>query len=655
MKRIIWHKYIFIFWLMACVGLSVKGQDTHSSLFNQDFKPITRSEFSYCFDLIQKNRQVYNAYNDSVFLIHDHTKWVNFFKRRSIKIHQIHDANAQISKAIDRSITQYGDSIPLDTYRFFFDTFRKKFVYSEISEPFGVYYASNLLERCGKNVPDSLKGTNLINLWRLFSFMQMRNLVQNAEYMAKAYQCGLNILSDKAKKYPYYDYAYPRALEYMCKSYWLARHLQTIDEYRANFRRLDDYLAQEHPDSVLTPALKARLIRVRNTKDEALVRNTYLLDSTSMDKQEADSIMREVIKRNLANPNLSSLSKVRTAYMQMAVGQITAKEAREQSLKRYKKVWKQIKDKRLDAKMLDAYLQPFYTFFYLNHKAEISEEKKRTTVTGMCNDILHAFMNRNDQQENTDFVRDMNGLFTYKFVARYLTPKQMLRFFNRLNVATQVTTYAHTVHVAAIADVLTKSILKYQPELFVGMLGLKDVEDVKRHQRSLSKYVHEAAYYHDVGKSCMVSVVNTEFRPLTKEEVKILKYHPTMAMQYFKLIPQLAKYRDTTLGHHKWYNGQGGYPEDFDNTKSPVRFIIDIVTLSDCLQAATEKVARNYRYGKKFDTVMEEFRKGAGIQYNPDLVKFIDCHPDVAKDLDKLIEDGWPEIYYRIYSKFFGR
>lgn len=108
-------------------------------------------------------------------------------------------------------------------------------------------------------------------------------------------------------------------------------------------------------------------------------------------------------------------------------------------------------------------------------------------------------------------------------------------------------------------------------------------------------------------------------------------------------------------GHHKWYNGKGGYPADFDNTKSPVRFLIDIVTLSDCLQAATERVGRNYRIGKTFEVVMPELRAGAGTKYNPDLVALIDAYPKLAKKLHHLVENGWIEIYYRIYSRFFQK
>lgn len=70
------------------------------------------------------------------------------------------------------------------------------------------------------------------------------------------------------------------------------------------------------------------------------------------------------------------------------------------------------------------------------------------------------------------------------------------------------------------------------------------------------------------------------------------------------------------------------------------------------MQAATERIGRNYKSGKNFDRVMEEFRRDAGTRYNPDLVNFIDAHQDVARDLAALINEGWVDIYFDIYSKF---
>lgn len=219
-------------------------------------------------------------------------------------------------------------------------------------------------------------------------------------------------------------------------------------------------------------------------------------------------------------------------------------------------------------------------------------------------------------------------------------------------MATQVTTYAHSVHVAVLAETLLDGIIRYQPRLLVGMLGNNTIKEVKRHHKQLKAFIHDAAMYHDLGKNSIISVVHNDYRPLTDLEFSIIKKHPSLGVEYLELAPSLAKYRDTTLGHHKWYNGKGGYPEDFDNTKSPVRTLIDIVMLSDCLQAATERVGRNYKGEKSFDVVMKEFRQDAGSRYNPDLVKLIDAHPDLAEKLTHLVEEGWLDIYYQVYRQF---
>ena len=624
-----------------------------SQVLAKDVRTHSLIEFEQYFDQMRANRIRYRAYNDSIFLIHNHAKWARFFLRRSVEIHRIYDSNSQLSQKINRRLLEERDTLSLNTYRFFLDTFRKKFVDTDMGDPFGVFSACRLLDRINKNIAMKDRGLNLINLWRIYSYMQMHNLVSDSTYVKRAYECGKFLLSEEAKLYPDYDYVLPRALRYMTKPVWVVNRVQTIAEYTANIKRLDEYLSEEHTDSILPPALRQDLEQVRETADESLVRNTYLVDASTMSEQEADSLMRAVVKKNLATPNLSALSHVRTLYMQMELGQISAKEARRQSLIHYNKVWRRIKDRKLDAKQLNDYLQPFYTFFAINHRAEVSVAEKRKTVWRMCQDMVHAFMNRKDQQQDTDFARDMNAIVSYRRVSMYLSHKQLLKFFTALNVATQVTSHAHALHVAMIARELSRDILKYQPELFTQLQAYPTVEAVKKQKRQIMKFAYEAGYYHDVGKSALVTVANTEYRPLIPEEFQILKLHPKMAQKIFDLVPELAKYRDTTLGHHKWYDGKGGYPEDFDNTKSPVRFFIDIVSLSDCLQAATEKIARNYRYAKNFEVVMQELREGAGTQYNPQLVEFIDQHPDVKARLNHLITDGWIKVYYKIYRKYF--
>lgn len=444
------------------------------------------------------------------------------------------------------------------------------------------------------------------------------------------------------------------ALENLTITNWLNYKMQTVEEYYAyvaEFRRL---LQLPLTFQLMSQKTYERLKQHAANADVRLVRNVYLADTTIMEKQHADSLMQEIIARNLAKPHLSELSFSRTLMMQVLMGQFTAKEAMKLARKRYCQEFRKIiKNERFDHIELQNVLLPYVNYFYLNDLADVPFRRKRAAVKQMYEDIITIYHHRLDQQTDNSYVKYLNFFATYPRAIKYLKEEERIRYLNELNVATQVTTYAHSVNVAMIARKLMEGILEYQPELLKGALGKIRHGKVLLDSKKCLDFIYEAAFYHDIGKNGIISTVNNDYRPLTDEEYAIIKTHPALGAELLKIAPSLyEKYHDTTLGHHKWYNGKGGYPENFDNTKSPKRILIDIITLSDCMQAATERIGRNYKEGKTFDMVMEEFRKGAGTKYNPDLVKFIDAHDDVARDLAVLINDAWVDIYFSIYSKF---
>ena len=63
-------------------------------------------DFKFCFDILAQNRLTYNHYNDSIFLIKEHDKWVNYFRRRAIKNHQIFAANQEVMRGIKEFLTK---------------------------------------------------------------------------------------------------------------------------------------------------------------------------------------------------------------------------------------------------------------------------------------------------------------------------------------------------------------------------------------------------------------------------------------------------------------------------------------------------------------------------------------------------------------------
>ena len=611
--------------------------------------------FEKCFRLLEENRRVYNQYNDSIFLFRDHVAWTNFFKRRALKNTQLFLANKEIISTVFDYFRQDREKIPTKAYRLLYDGLQFLYLEEKIDPFLGNDLCDILLDfyrsgRCPEQQNfagwvDRIKGEFLYHIY---------TLGKDSDALKQSYMYLKRAINEDRYYSPNPKESWLLALENLTITNWLNYKMQTVEEYYAyvaEFRRL---LQLPLTFQLMSQKTYERLKQQAANADERLVRNVYLADTTIMEKQHADSLMQKIIARNLAKPHLSELSFSRTLMMQVLIGQFTAKEAMKSARKRYRQEFrKRIDNERFDHIELQNVLLPYVNFFYLNDLADVPFRRKRAAVKQMYEDIITIYHHRLDQQTDNSYVKYLNFFATYPRAIKYLKEEERIRYLNELNVATQVTTYAHSVNVAMIARELMEGILEYQPELLKGALGKIRHGKVLLNSKKCLDFIYEAAFYHDIGKNGIISTVNNDYRPLTDEEYAIIKTHPALGAELLKIAPSLyEKYHDTTLGHHKWYNGKGGYPEDFDNTKSPKRILIDIITLSDCMQAATERIGRNYKEGKTFDMVMEEFRKGAGTKFNPDLVKFIDTHDDVARDLAVLINDAWVDIYFNIYSKF---
>ena len=612
-------------------------------------------DFEKCFRILEKNRHTYNRYNDSIFLIKDHVAWINFFKHRALKNAQLFAVNKKIISSMTDYFKQDKKLIPHEAYRNLCSGLQKLYADGKIDPFLGNQLCDILLEYYGSGrCPDSKNYAGLVDVFKGEFLYEIFTLGKDSLVLHQSYHYLKRSIREDRFRSPNYVESCLMALDNLTVTNWLYYKMQTVAEFRALVEEHKILLRLPHTYLIMREKDYQRQQEKVEHAEESLVRNVYLADTTILEKQHADSLMQIIVARNLADPHLSGLSYSRTLVMQMMLGQITAKEAMKMVRRKYnREVMKNIYDKRYDSEELQKVLMPFMNYFYLNDVADVPYRKKRAAVKKMCEAIVTIYHLRQDQQADNTYVKYLNILATYPRAIKYLTEKERIYYLNELNVATQVTTYAHSVHVAMIAQKLMEGILAYQPELVKDVLGERRNGKVFLDTKKCMDFIFEAAMYHDIGKNAIISVVNNDFRPLTDEEFAIIKKHPALGAELLKIAPSLyEKFRDTTLGHHKWYNGKGGYPKDFDNTKSPKRILIDIITLSDCMQAATERIGRNYKSGKNFDRVMEEFRRDAGTRYNPDLVNFIDAHQDVARDLAALINEGWVDIYFDIYSRF---
>ena len=219
----------------------------------------------------------------------------------------------------------------------------------------------------------------------------------------------------------------------------------------------------------------------------------------------------------------------------------------------------------------------------------------------------------------------------------------------KLIAAIHPITYVHSVSVANITAHLTKNLIERQPELYIGILGTNNEEEVKAKKDEIIDFAYHGALLHDIGKIFITETIITYGRKLLPEELEMIRIHPSVGADLLELYETTAPYANGARGHHKWYNNQGGYPEDFDLDKSENKILTCTLAVADCLDAATDIVGRNYKEGKSLSTFVDELVADSGVRYAPYIVDLIRNNDDVYDGLIELITEGRAENYRDIY------
>lgn len=619
----------------------------------QPATPAHHYDFRKWFRTLAQNRVEYNRYNDSIFQIRDHDQWTRFLQVRARKNHEINLSNRLIIDSINHAVTVGEVLNDRSLYSEFIRAFTLEYLRAGKTDPFNTLTLCDAMQRYSDHQPDSQRMDNWLHLWRGVAYFHIFSLDNDTTTLRTAYNHFKAVLDEDNERFPDYKQCRIMALYNLSNFAWVSSKIMTVSQLRKSMRAMR--LMLNDTTLNISAAQTTRIKSKAERMDEQLVRNVYLYDSTMMKRAEAEWLMRKLIKAYKRKKDIDDEQYMNMLLMQVKLKQITALKALESYKSRYQRKWEQIKGIRLNDEEFTDFIQQYYSILYLNDIADIPYREKRRTVKLLCGHIVTAFRNRHDDQHSTQFVKMLKTLVVYERITRYLKPEERVAFLEELIVTTDLPTYAHSMHVAEIATTIISAMVKEEPQLLVGYLGCQNARSVTKHKKLFVEYMRRAAEFHDLGKIIMVPVVNNDFRPLTDMERKIIQGHPRRGLRFLELDPRLAPFHDAILGHHKWYNGKGGYPADFDNTRSPYRLLIDILTLSDCLQAATERIGRNYKNPKTFNTVINEFRHDAGTRYNPQVVEFIDRHPELAHLLNWLLTDGWMDIYYRIYSKYIDR
>ena len=133
--------------------------------------------------------------------------------------------------------------------------------------------------------------------------------------------------------------------------------------------------------------------------------------------------------------------------------------------------------------------------------------------------------------------------------------------------------------------------------------------------------IYLAGLLHDIGKIGIRDTVLLKTSQLTPEEFEHIKEHPVIGYNILAGLRPLRNLLPGVRSHHERYDGKG-YPDGLAGERIPL--LARILAVADSYDAMSTK--RPYRDGLTRASVEEQFRKGAGTQWDGRVVEaLMDC------------------------------
>jgi putative two-component system response regulator len=137
------------------------------------------------------------------------------------------------------------------------------------------------------------------------------------------------------------------------------------------------------------------------------------------------------------------------------------------------------------------------------------------------------------------------------------------------------------------------------------------------------------ALLHDIGKIGVSDAILNKPGPLSREEWAEMRLHPLIGERICEPLATASQFSSIVRHHHERWDG-AGYPDGLRGERIPMG--ARIVGLVDAFDAIIHE--RPYRSARSVDEAVEELKREAGAQFDPDLVRlFLPMVEDAPQEI----------------------
>ena len=662
---------VVVVWSMSQVVLARANQSAYDNQTNPSFRAAL--------NFLDQKRTIYNELNDSLFLEDNEEAWSNFTYRRSITNYENYIENQnrlddiiyyflEPKKGFDATSGNLSPrtKIPVVAYDSLWAAIDE---YYKLIDPFITeIFIGKILIPHYENLEtiDSKHHTLLSHLYLNYSdalyqiyYMGDTSAIHTCyEALTKTVShsryCGDN---EEAATYRFYAQAYilshPSLVEIAERNGEdLNTYLPEFQEYyMKHYESMQNHYIWSYYQTMINMAFNYKVQQLRNLILYADTEDSIVdAEIDTLFAQVRTDKYRDVWKENMHPAEYFSTDMI----LMVREGQLTFNEAFEYCHKQY--------DAFMPFNSTSSFKRAFTSFIltcqdmlYLIDHADYPYEYKSEFSCFVVEQALELANRRPKKTIDSRHSALFMKLIKDERLLKYLPEEKRIPLLKECTRVFSIHTLIHVELVEEYAVVIYDAVIDQCPEKLIGLLGTKSVDDVMQNKEKIKTILRIGCQFHDAGKLQIESVVNNEFRKLTDHEFKLIKTHSENASYLLDLDSRYGKFNSFALGHHKWYDGTRGYPEWYDNTLCEERILVDILTVADCLEAATNFMSRNYRRSKSFETLVEEFKNQAGTRYNPDVVNAIINSPGHYKRLSEKVKYSRFSIYNKIFRSSSSR